>query len=167
MRQKDLKQKDNFRCNAILYSLGRVVLLIMVALTVADVVYLHITSDGKMAIGMMVSHITLLLGVRATQASAAAMCYAVAYIMIACIALFSILAGKHYVWSIIGAIIFSIDTLVTLWSFLAVGGSSFLITLCVHIFAQVFAICAIDAGRSLSRSGRGVKGSLKLAVRGV
>lgn len=41
MRQKDLKQKDNFRCNAILYSLGRVVLLIMVALTVADVVYLH------------------------------------------------------------------------------------------------------------------------------
>ena len=47
------------------------------------------------------------------------------------------------------------------------SGTRFVADYELYIFAQVFAICAIVAGRSLSRSGRGVKGSLKLAVRGV
>ena len=66
--QKDAAAIKMARANAILYTIGRAALFLLVVLTVADIIYFYLSSDSGLVLGMMIPHMAALLATSATQA---------------------------------------------------------------------------------------------------
>lgn len=80
---------------------------------------------------------------------------AVAFLFVIATALSVALAGRGYAWSIVALVLFSLDTLVTVWLFAASPSVGFLPALLVHIAVEVFLAVAVAAGRKLVHSAGG------------
>lgn len=154
------------RNRAILYTIGRTVLLLMTLLTAADLIYFYLSADSSIAIGMMISHMAVLLGSNATALTSMILCNAIAYVLILANTILAVLAGKHYAFAIAATVLISVDTIVAIWFILAAPNLGFLPSVFAHVVAELGMILAIAAGRKLCAAKYGVRKSLKLALFG-
>lgn len=164
--QKDAAAIKMVRANAILYTIGRAALFLLVVLTVADIIYFYLSSDSGLVLGMMIPHMAALLATSATQAFSIIACNVAAYALISAVILCALLAGRWYAFCVVAAVLLSVDTLVSIWLFLAVCSPGYLPSLLVHIAAEALVIAAAAAGRRLCSLQCGVRSSLKLALFG-
>lgn len=154
------------RKRAIVYTIGRAAMLLMALLTAADLIYFYLSADSTLAIGMMISHMAVLLGSNATALTPIILCNAVAYALILATVVLAVLSGRHYACFVAAMVLLSVDTLIAAWLFLASHGVGFLPTFLAHAVAEVCMIFAFAAGRRLCAAKCGVKKSLKLALFG-
>lgn len=139
------------RRNTVLYLVGRAAVLAAVLLTLADIVRVYMAYGTEIAVGMMIPRMGALLGFSGSGV-AGVLCTAVAFLFVIATALSVALAGRWYAWSIVALVLFSLDTLVTVWLFAASPSVGFLPALLVHIAVEVFLAVAVAAGRKLVHS---------------
>ena len=150
---------------AALYTIGRIALLFMALLTLADLVRVYLSYGTSVAVGMMIPRMGVMLGIGGTGA-AAVICQVCAYVFFLGAIVFALLAGRQYGWSVAALVLFSVDTLVALWLYFAAHGVGFLPSLVLHILVEAFLIVAVVVGRRLGKTDCGVRGALRFMLSG-
>lgn len=161
MAENDIDRKSSPRGCAVLYSLGWMALILMAVITLADIVRVYFAFGTEFAVGMMIPRMGVFLGYTGSGVQGV-LCSVVAYVWLAAIILSAVLSGRWFACSIVSLVLFSLDTIVSLWFFLATYSIGFLPSLLLHIAFEILLIIAVVFGRRLKCTESGVRGALRL-----
>ena len=139
----DLEQK---------YKYARENLLIMIALTVVNVILLFVKSDMMLLFSATVPYISAILGIGFVKSgilTISVLFFGIAFVSLAFYFLCWIFSKKHYGWMIAALVMFSIDTVVLVISYLLAEDFSGIVDFIIHAIVLFYLITGVINGRKL------------------